>query len=236
MSTTYLQLVNDCNARVNEVPLTSANFATATGHYSVAKQAVNDSIRRLGQEAFEWPFFHTTKDKTLVAGDVRVAYETDCKTVDFDSFRIQRDATFGNDTKYLQKINYEEYLKFMGDAEYNTSDTGIRSIPRYVFQDQARQFGIYPPPDNAYTLTYEYFKYPTELTLYSSTMEFPDDFRHVVVDYAMYDLYLFRSDYEAADRVLTRARAGLKTLRTIHVNRYDHVYDTRVGFRRSDNL
>lgn len=228
MATTYLQLVNDINARVNEVQLTSANFATASGHYQVAKQAINDAIRRIVQQQFEWPFFHVEYDETLVEGQIRYDYQTNCKSVDFDSFRIQRNATFGNQSQYLRRISYEEYLRYKVDDEYNTSNTSIRGLPKFVFETLDQNFGVWPAPDNAYTLTYEYFKYPTDLSAYNDTMELPDSFRHVVVDMAMYFIYQFRSDYENADRVLNLALENIKDLRTIFINRYDRVVDTRI--------
>lgn len=227
MATTYLQLVNDCNARVNEVQLTSSNFATASGHYQVVKQAVNDAIRRIAQQQFEWPFFHVEYDETLVAGTNRYAYQANAKSVDFDSFRIRRSAVIGNDSRYLQRISYEEYLRSKVDDEYNTS-TSIRDLPTHVFETQDQNYGIWPVPDEAYTLTYEYFKYPTDLVAHDDTMEFPDAFRHVVVDMAMYFVYQFRSDYENADRVLQLALENIKDLRTIFINRYNHVSDTRI--------
>ena len=45
MAYDYISLVNDINRRLNEVELTSANFPTATGYYSFAKDSVNASIR-----------------------------------------------------------------------------------------------------------------------------------------------------------------------------------------------
>ena len=45
MATTFLTLVNDINKRLNEVELTSSNFASATGFYAHAKDAVNSGIR-----------------------------------------------------------------------------------------------------------------------------------------------------------------------------------------------
>ncbi len=229
MATTYLQLVNDCNARTNEAQLTSSNFASAAGSYQVVKQAVNDAIRRTGQEVFEWPFFHVDYDETLVAGTIRYAYQTDTKTVDFDSFRVQRDATIGNVSQYLQKIDYEEYLERQVDDEYNTSDTGIRRLPQYVFQCPNQEYGVWPAPDAAYTLSYEYYKYPTDLSAHGDTMEYPDGFRQIIADLAMYFVYQFRSDYENADRVKELAKEGLKNMRSIYVNRYDHIRDDRVS-------
>ena len=47
MAYDYLGLVNDINKRLNEVELTTTNFATVTGFYAHAKDAVNAAIRDL---------------------------------------------------------------------------------------------------------------------------------------------------------------------------------------------
>jgi len=227
MATTYLQLVNDINARVNEVQLTSSNFASSNGHYQVAKQSINDAIRRISVQAFEWPFFHVTYSETLVAGQVRYPYQSNCKTVDYDSFRVTNDGTLATDTTYLKQITYEDYLKFHSDNEYNSS-TGIRKQPTSVFEAQDQEYGLIDVTDKAYVVDYEYFKYPTDLSAHDDTMEFPDAFRHLIVDMAMFFLYQFRSDYENADRVMGLALEGVKDMRTIYVNRYEYVSDTRV--------
>ena len=40
MAYDYLGLINDVNRRLNEVELTTSNFATATGEYGMIKDAV----------------------------------------------------------------------------------------------------------------------------------------------------------------------------------------------------
>ena len=65
MAYDYLGLVNDVNRRLNEVELTSTNFATANGEYSMIKDAVNASIRFINQHEFEWPYNHVTEEETL---------------------------------------------------------------------------------------------------------------------------------------------------------------------------
>ena len=49
MAYNFLGLVNDINHRLNEVALTSSNFATAVGYYSIAKDAVNSAVRHINQ-------------------------------------------------------------------------------------------------------------------------------------------------------------------------------------------
>ena len=58
MSYDYIGLVNDVNRRLNEVELTSANFASAKGFYSLIKDSVNSAIRDINQTHHEWPFNH----------------------------------------------------------------------------------------------------------------------------------------------------------------------------------
>ena len=61
MAYNFLGLVNDVNRRVNEVQLTSSNFATAKGFYDLGKDAVNYAIRYINQSEYEWPFNHVTQ-------------------------------------------------------------------------------------------------------------------------------------------------------------------------------
>ena len=77
MAYDFLGLVNDVNHRLNEVALTSSNFAAASGYYSIAKDAVNSAIRHIQQEEFEWPWNHVQSELVLAAGSMKYYYPTD---------------------------------------------------------------------------------------------------------------------------------------------------------------
>ena len=94
MAYDYLGIVNDLNRRLNEVQLTSSNFASAVGEYSMIKDAVNSAIRYINQHEYEWPFNHVETEETLTEGIVRYAYPSDTKTIDMDSFRIKKDSSY----------------------------------------------------------------------------------------------------------------------------------------------
>ena len=115
MAYDYLGLVNDVNRRLNEVELTSTNFATANGEYSMIKDAVNASIRFINQHEFEWPYNHV-EEETLTAGIVRYAFPADAKILNMNSFRIKRNDTLGNETRKLNVLSYEEYLDSYADV------------------------------------------------------------------------------------------------------------------------
>lgn len=228
MAYDYLGLVNDVCGRVNETQLTTSNFANAAGFYSTAKEAINSSIRDMNQQTFQWPFNHTDYDETLVAGTSRYAYQADTKYVDMDTFRIRRDATFGNKTIKLVFMDYDEYVERYIDAEYDTA-TSIRNTPRIVTRAPNQEYVIYPVPDQAYTLSYEYYALPTDLSANTDVPSLPVAFRHVIVDGAMYYVYHFRGDTETADRLQAKFISGIEKQRTIYINNdYDYVRDTRI--------
>ena len=231
---TYLELVNDLGRRVNETALTSTNFASATGYYGTAKDAINSSIRMLNQESFQWPFNYVETLDTLTAGTLRYSYPAVAKTIDFNTFRVKRNDTFGNETITLQRMDYEEYLAKHVDDEYNTS-TGIRNIPRYIIQAPGSQYIVWPSPDEAYELVYEYYSLPIDLVAHDDAPTTPDAYRHILVDGAMYHIEIFRNDNESAQMALGKFNRGIKAMRTIYINRIEDVRDTRVSRRTNDN-
>lgn len=225
MAYNFLGLVNDVNKRLNEVELTQSNFGSAVGFYATARDAVNSSLREINQEQFEWPFNHVTHEQVLVPGQVRYNFQSGTKSLDMDSFRIRRDESFGNETIRLKLLSYEEYLDKHVDYEYNTSE-GIRTIPRYVFRTPSLEFGVVPSPDKAYSLDYEYYSSPPALSLFSDIPTVPEEFRYVIVDGAMVHAHAFRGDNESSELSRRAFQEGLKSLRSIYINRYEYVRST----------
>jgi hypothetical protein len=225
MAYNFIGLVNDVNRRLNEVELTSANFNSAIGFYAQAKDAVNSSIRDINQQYFEWPFNHVKEEQVLTAGTVRYGYPADVKSIDFDSFRIKQDDSLGNDTRKLKVISYEEYLDKFVDAEYETNSSA-RAFPSHVFRAPNREWGLVPSPDKAYTVAYEYYKVPDELVASTDVPTIPSQFRHLIIDGAMYHSYLFRGDINSAQLSLQKFNQNLDNMRSIYINRYEYVRST----------
>ena len=64
----YLALSNKVLRSLNEVELTSANFANSRGIQTAVKDFVNRSINDIYTSELEWPFLHTDGTITTVAG------------------------------------------------------------------------------------------------------------------------------------------------------------------------
>ena len=221
MAYNFLGLVNAMNRRLNEVELTSSNFATATGFYSQAKDAVNAAIRYINQSEYFWSFNHTTKEQTLVANTSRYAFPTDAKVINFNTFRIKENTTLGNSTTRLTEIVYEDYLDRFVDQEYSSS-TG-QGVPRHVAQAPDLKFIMTPEPDKAYELVFEYYTFPTDLSATTDAPTIPERFQHVIVDGAMHYGYLFRGNTQDAMVMKEKFDEGIKYMRSQLINRTPYV-------------
>jgi len=232
MAYNFLGLVNDINRRLNEVELTSSNFANAKGFYSTAKDAVNSAIRHINHEEFYWPWNHVEEEDTLTAGTTRYGYPYDAKTMDMDSFRIKRDDSLNIGTVKLKNLNYKEYLDKYIDYEYNSS-ASMQTVPSFVVRAPSQEFLLVPTPDKAYELVYEYYRNPVELELFDDVPSIPIEFKHIIVDGAMFYAYQFRSDTQAAQISQAKFETGIKYMRSLYINHYDYVRSTMITHPRS---
>ena len=234
MAYNYLGLVNEVNRRLNEVELTSSNFATASGFYNTAKDAVNASLRHINHEESNWPWNHILEEETLTAGVTRYDYPTDAKLIDMNSFRIKKDTTLNVSTTKLKSMDYQEYLDNYVDYEYN-SGSDMQTLPRHVLRSPSQEFIILPTPDKAYELVYEYYRNPVSLELYDDVPSVPLEFKHIIVDGAMFYAYQFRADTQASQIAQGKFEQGIKYMRSLYINRYDYVRST-VLTRSSSSL
>ena len=229
MAYDFIGLVNDINRRLNEVELTTAKFSTATGFYSLAKDAVNSAIQHINQEEFEWPWNHVHQEIDMVAGESRYQYPDDQKYINLNTFIIERDNDLGVDTRHLKVLAYEEWLDRFADTEYN-DDASIRGVPEFIARTPGRDLVVAPSPDKAYMLRYEYFAHVDPLEDHDDVPTIPKEYRYTIVDGAMYYAYTFRGDAQNAGISLQKFEKGIKNLRSIYINRTPYIRDTRVHY------
>lgn len=226
MEYNFLSLVNDVGLRLNETQLASSNFATSRGVYSSMKEAVNSAIRHINQDQFFWPFNHNTEDLRTVPGVSRYPLPENAKYVDFQSFRLRRDAALNlNEGKKLKQLAYNEYLEKYIDQEYET-DASRGGVPRHIVRTPDQQIAIVPMPNEAYRIDYEFYMTPVDLVNYDDVPSIPPQFRHVIVDGAMYYAYMFRDNLEMASMSQNKFEDGIKQMRVLLVNENIYVRST----------
>jgi hypothetical protein len=225
MAYDYLGLTNEVIARMNEVALTAANFANARGFQVQCKNAVNDAINYINQREFGWPFSHVTHSETLIANTTRYSIPATAQHVDYETFRINRDTSLSVSGVTLRVLDYKEYIDRYVDQE-STSNVG--SVPKFVFRTPDNNFGLYPYPDKAYTLKYEYFSKPTLLSAATDVPTVPDQYRQVIADGATAYAYQYRGEAQQYGINFARFEDGIKHMQTILLNRADYVRSTYI--------
>lgn len=227
MEYNFLNLVNDVNRRLNEVPLTAANFPTAVGFYGQAKDSVNAAIQDINQLQYEWFWNHVTQEETLSTGVTRYSFPTDTKVIDFDSFRIKQNSTLNNATVKLRVLTYEEYLEKFIDQEYSP-DSSKLTVPQYVFRAPNNEYGVVPAPNEDYEILYEYYRSTVDLSLATDVPSIPEAYRNTIIDGAMYHAYMFRGNTQDATVAKAKFEQGIKHMRILLINRYEYVRSTAV--------
>jgi len=225
MAYTYLDVTNEVLARFNEVELTSANFANARGFQIQCKNAVNAAIRHINQKEYSWPFNHQEAEVTLVAGQTRYDLPATTKLIDYDTFRLVRDDSLANDGRSLIFLDYKEYIDKYVEQEDRDN---VGSIPTHVFRDPSNKYGLYPYPDKAYSIKFDYYEYPTSLSAATDVPSIPERFRHVIVDGAVMFGFQYRGETQQYQLNLDRFEEGIKNMQSVLSNRHDYVRSTYI--------
>lgn len=228
--TSFLSLTNDVLTELNEVNLTSGNFGSAVGFASVAQNAINKAIRDINAEQYEWPFNHIYTTQVLTPGVPVYSLPNVCKTVDWNTFFLQRDAGLTNPSRamFLPYLDYDEYCQRYR-ADDQQMDSSMYAPPLNIFRTQNMEFGVTPYPDQAYTIGYEYWAANTDMVNYDDLSQVPNLFDWIVINGAMYYCYKFRENLEAAADSKSKFQDGVKYMRNIYGFNYTAVRDLRAG-------
>lgn len=220
---TYINLVNELLRRLNEVEISETDFTTTKNVQSLAKDAVNSSIREILQDAQEWPFTLVTYEHTLSSGTNTYDFPADYSKADWETFYLT--SAQSAQPTHLPSISYESYVSEKRSIDDVAGVSG-HGKPTTVYKTQSTKFGVTPPPDAAYVIEYSYWKFPADLTLSTDICIIPDRFRHVVLDGAMMYLMHFRSNEQSAQLHKDKFKVGIKSMRRLVVDSKDSLLST----------
>ena len=229
MPTTYLDLCNQVLRRLNEVEIAQDDFANARGVQALVKDAVKASVARINQQEYEWPFNAASHTMTLAAGTSEYSWPDFFKAADFNPFQIQKNDGLGTGFKTLTPMDRDEWYQRHRDIDNEAGAAG-RGVPDHVFAGHGNGFGVTPVPDKAYTLKFKYYLNYSDLTAYNDVTRIPSSYDTVLIDGALYHLYMFKDNIESAQAAFMNFERGLKNLQTLYINNFDYVRDTRVRF------
>jgi len=242
MATTYLDLTNEVLRELNEIPLTSANFANATGFQKFVKDTVNKSIFDIANEEPQLPFFSAGVSGSTdpFYGNVTVAtvagqrfytlkadsssITTDYASIDWDDFYVTTINVSGETAPYVSKglrfLTLDDWKRYYRDSE-NEDDANSQTYgePKFVIKSpDSRKFGLSPIPDKVYNIHFYAFVRPTALSAYDDTMVLPEQYSNIVTARMRYYVWQFKESPQQAAFALDDYKKGMKYMKSNLMN------------------
>lgn len=217
MATTFMALANKLLRRLNEVEISQADFLSVRGVQALAKDAINASIAEIQNQQIEWSFNYSTGSQLLTVGTNLYNFPANCKKVDWNSFRLEKDDDLSINTKHLNFVSKDQWETMGKDQDLDASTDGV-GVPLMVFKGDGFQFGVTPSPTEAYTVLFDYYLNFTELTTYDTTSTIPSNYDEVIIQGAMWHFWGFRDDDVKMDKAEAKFKKMLGIMIPVHGN------------------
>ena len=101
-------------------------------------------------------------------------------------------------------------------------------VPRNIVRTPDNNYLIYPFPDKEYTLTFDYYTFPSDLSAHGDTTTIPDRFAPVIIDGATAFVYQYRGETQQYQLNFSRFEQGIKNMQSLLINKYDYVRSTMI--------
>ncbi len=236
MGDTFINLTNQVLRVNNEVEIPTAQFTTVTGIPAFAKDCVNFSINDILQSEQQWPFNHNETTQILVADQQFYTLPTDFSDVDWESFFLERDDTLEISAAPLRQIDRDEWHKRLRASDDNgVADGEGKRVPNFVIRMQDETFGLSPVPSDIFSVTFEFWVQPSQLSVATDTTTIPDRYSWVITQGAAYYRYMQRDNEVLADRAFRKFQEGIQQMRTQLINSETYAYANRTNARRGFN-
>jgi len=228
MPSTYISLCNLVLRRLNEVEIADADFATARGVQALVKDAIKSAVAQINQAEFGWPFNAASHTQVLTAGQSEYSWPNFFKVADYNSFQVIKNDSLGIGFVSLRSMDRDEWYQDHRDIDFSAGSVG-RSVPSHVFTNHGNGWGVTPSPDKAYSITFKYFLNYADIINFDDVTRIPESYDTVLVDGALYHMYMFKDNLEAAKAAYAVFEQGIKNLQSLYINNYEYIRDTRVS-------
>ena len=101
-------------------------------------------------------------------------------------------------------------------------------IPRNIVRTPDNNYLVYPFPDKEYTLTFDYYTFPADLSAHGDITTIPDRFAPVVIDGATAFVYQYRGEMQQYQLNFSRFEQGIKNMQSLLINKYEYVRSTMI--------
>ena len=206
-----------------------SDLAVSGGQLSILNY--NDYIGRSVEQEDE---INTTTTSTTHTDSVTTI--TVASTTDFDSAgtlfigneqisytAIGSSTTFTGCTRGANSTTAASILSGVTVAQF---DRG--SVPTHVVRTPDNNYLLFPYPHKSFSIKYDFFTFPTDMSAHGDTTTIPDRFAAVIVDGATALVYQYRGELQQYGINFERFEQGIKHMQSLLVNRFDYIRSTYI--------
>ena len=102
-------------------------------------------------------------------------------------------------------------------------------VPRSIVRTPDNNYLLYPYPDKAYSLVFDYYTFPADLSAHGDTTSIPDRFSPVIVDGATAYVYQYRGELNQYQLNFSRFEQGIKNMQSLLINKFDYIRSTVIN-------
>ncbi len=99
-------------------------------------------------------------------------------------------------------------------------------VPRYVVRSPDNGYLLYPFPTKSFSVKFDYYTFPTDLSSATDTTSIPARFDAVIIDGATAFVYQYRGETSQYQLNFARFEQGIKNMQTLLVNKFEYVRST----------
>ena len=101
-------------------------------------------------------------------------------------------------------------------------------VPEYVVRTPDNNYLLYPYPTKSYSIKFDYYTYPTDMSAHDSTTSIPARFDAIIVDGATAFVYQYRGETQQYKLNMQRFEQGIKHMQTLLVNKFNYIRSTYI--------
>jgi len=148
-------------------------------------------------------------------------------TVHIGSEQVTYTAVSGNDiTGCTRGANSTTAAIHADDVAVTQFSDG--GVPRSIVRTPDNNYLLHPYPDKAYTLAFDYYTFPSDLSAHGDTTSVPERFAPVIVDGATAYVYQYRGEMQQYQLNFERFEQGIKNMQSLLINKFEYVRSTVV--------
>ena len=149
-------------------------------------------------------------------------------TIHIGSEQITYTAVSSNDlTGCTRGANSTTAASYADDVAVTQFSDG--GVPRSIVRTPDNNYLLHPYPDKAYTLAFDYYTFPADLSAHGDTTSVPDRFAPVIVDGATAFVYQYRGELNQYQLNFSRFEQGIKNMQSLLINKYDYIRSTVIN-------